>query len=57
MRRGNDSIRDNPTDFAVALQTFPIQDYDIVLPSQVLLESGLQILSSYTLRNLEGITK
>ena len=38
-----DSIRDNRTDFAVSLQTFPIQDYDVVLPYQVLLESGLQI--------------
>ena len=51
-----DSIRDNRTDFAVSLQTFPIQDYESVLPFQVLLESGLQILSPYTLRDLDHIT-
>ena len=51
-----DSIRDNRTDFAVTLQTFPIQDYEVVLPYQVLVEWGLQILSSYTLRDLDHIT-
>ena len=51
-----DSIRDNRTDIAVTLQTFPTQDYELVLPYQVLVESGLQILSSYTLRDLDHIT-
>ena len=38
-----ESIRDNRTDFAVTLQTFPIQNYELVLPYQVLLESGPQV--------------
>ena len=50
------SIRDNRTDIAVTLQTFPTQDYEVVLPYQVLVEWGLQILSSYTLRDLDHIT-
>ena len=50
------SIRDNRTDIAVTLQTFPTQDYEVVLPYQVLLESGPQILSSYTLGDLDHIT-
>ena len=49
------SIRDNRTDLAVTLQAFPIQDYEVVLPYQVLVESGLQILSPYTVRDLDHI--